>query len=95
MRRTHGVLIAVGIALVGACTESSGVADPAPPPTVASVQGAVKFWDASATVAWNKIARDLVVKYSTAGIPAIRVYTLVTVAQYTAIIAAENALAAE
>jgi membrane-associated phospholipid phosphatase len=51
----------------------------------------VKFWEASATVAWNQIARDLVVKNNTGAIPANRVYTLVSVAQYNAIVAAEDA----
>lgn len=91
MPPTHHKLLAVGMVLVGACAESTGIADPARPPAVASAQRAVQFWDASATVAWNKVARDLVVKTGTGPIPAIRVYALVTVAQYNAIIAAEDA----
>ena len=90
MGPAHRMLMVVGTALIGGCTESTWVVDPARRPAVASTQSAVKFWDASATVAWNQVARDLVLKYSTAPIPAIRVYTLVTVAQYNAIIAAED-----
>lgn len=36
------------------------------------------------TLAWNALARDLVKKYSTGAAPAIRVYALVSVAQYQA-----------
>jgi len=51
----------------------------------------VKFWEAGATVAWNRTARDLIAKNRTVPQAAIRVLALLTVAQYNAIIAAEDA----
>jgi hypothetical protein len=53
--------------------------------------GAKPVGEANTTVAWNEISRELVMKDSTGAGPAIRVYTLVSVAQYNAVIAAEAA----
>ena len=53
-------------------------------------EATVKFWNAGACVRWNEIARDLVAKYRTSHPMASRVYALVSVAQYDALIATWN-----
>ena len=52
---------------------------------------AVKFWDAGATVSWNKLATDLAAAAPAPGINAIRMYTYLSLAQFRA---AEAAVAA-
>jgi membrane-associated phospholipid phosphatase len=88
MSRKHLILMVAAAALAAACAEPTSI--PEPEVRVLSSQTAVKFWEAGETVAWNAVARDLVVKYSTGGIPAIRVFTLLSIAQYNAIVAAED-----
>jgi len=51
----------------------------------------VTFWESGASVYWNSVARDLVVKYKSSPFAALRGYALVSHAQYSAIIAAQNA----
>jgi PAP2 superfamily protein len=78
-------LTSIGAAVLVACAEPVAVRAPA----VDARTDAVHFWESGATVAWNQVARGLVVKY-TGAIPAIRVYALLSVAQYNSIIAAED-----
>jgi len=52
---------------------------------------AVRFWESGASVYWNQVARDLVVKYKFNAFQAIRGYAALSVAQYNGIVAAENA----
>jgi hypothetical protein len=54
------------------------------------IEKAVRFWDGDAVVRWNEITRDLVAKHRTDHPTASRVYALVSVAQYDALIAAWN-----
>lgn len=85
--RWAGLAAALGAVLVAGCQEPTtpgGAAGPLAP-------RAVKQWEAGATVGWNRIARDMVVEHSTGAAPAIRVYALLSVAQYNAVIAAEDA----
>jgi membrane-associated phospholipid phosphatase len=87
MYRSRRILLTIATATLGAaCGEPVVALDPPTPLT----DGAVKFWEAGATVAWNEVARNLVVKYSTSPFASIRVYALLTVAQYNAVIAAEQ-----
>jgi hypothetical protein len=79
--------VTAGALLLGACRDEAATTGPAAGPAVR----AVKFWEAGATVGWNRIARDMVVEHATGAAPAIRVYALVSVAQYNAVIAAEDA----
>ncbi len=51
-------------------------------------QATVEFWNAGAVVRWNEIARDLVAKHRTSAPAASRVYALVSVAQFDALLAA-------
>src|SRR5262249_31298529 len=53
----------------------------------AEQEAVVHFWDAGATVRWNEIARDLVARHSTSHPEASRVYALLSVAQYDALVA--------
>ncbi len=50
----------------------------------------IEFWDQGASVRWNEIARNLVVKYKTDPPMASRIYALLSIAQYDALIAAWN-----
>jgi len=53
-------------------------------------QATVEFWNAGASVRWNEIARDLVAKHRTVPPMAARLYALLSVAQYDALVAAWN-----
>lgn len=55
-------------------------------------QAMVEYWQAGAVVRWNEMARQLVSKYTTNPPMASRVYALLSVAQYDALLAvADNA----
>ena len=56
----------------------------------ADTQTSVEFWATGASVRWNEIARALVAKHHTAPPLASRVYALLSVAQYDALVAAWN-----
>ena len=56
--------------------------------TSAQSRDTVNFWNTGACVRWNEIARSLVIKYSTNPPLASRVYALVSVAQYDALVVA-------
>jgi membrane-associated phospholipid phosphatase len=58
--------------------------------STANTKSVVEFWDAGASLRWNEIARDLVAKHRTAPPLASRVYALLSVAQYDALVAAWN-----
>jgi len=75
--------------LLAACHEPVAVADP----RTASTGAAEVARAASATVAWNRVARDLVVKHRTSVPASIRMFALLSVAQYNGIVAAENGTA--
>jgi len=51
-------------------------------------QAAVEFWNTGAAVRWNEIARELVAKHRTSAPAASRVYALLSVAQFDALVAA-------
>jgi len=85
-RRVFSSFIAAALAVV-ACSDAATV----PTAPVASSQAAVKFWDAGSSVSWNKTARDLIAARGVGTPPAqARILTYVSVAQYNAIVAAEN-----
>lgn len=72
---------------LGACSEAptSAVADGP------QFQGAIKFWEAGSSVSWNKTARDLVVARAVSSpIAQVRIMTYLSVAQYNAVVAAED-----
>ncbi|MDF1504802.1 vanadium-dependent haloperoxidase [Roseisolibacter sp. H3M3-2] len=73
---------------LAACADAPTVAVPPAPST-----NAVKFWDASASLAWNRTARELIGARSDAGNPTTqaRLFTYLSIAQYNAVVAAEEA----
>jgi len=73
-------------ALVAACHDSIAAARPTP-----SSASVVKATELGATVTWNQVARSLVMKYNTSAPATIRMFALLTVAQYNAIVDAEKA----
>lgn len=84
---TRRITLMASAALLAGCRDATApVALPGP-----STSAAVHFWEAGGTVAWNEVARNLVVKYSTNAFAAIRAYTLLTVSQYNALSTAEKA----
>ena len=72
-------------ALVAACQDSITVDGPAP-----SGARAAQVAEAGATVTWNKVARDMVVKYGTSAPATIRMFAILSVAQYNALVDAEK-----
>ncbi len=56
----------------------------------AAVNESIAYWNNGSVVRWNEIARRLVIKNSTSAPMASRVYALVSVAQYDALVAAWN-----
>ena len=77
---------ALSIALVAACQDQATVVAPQP-----SADLAARSADTVATVKWNEVARDLVKKYNTSAPATIRLFALLTVSQYNAIVDAERA----
>jgi len=83
-------LLSCALALVGgACSDQPGAVEPTAAPSTAQAS-AVKFWESNAPVYWNGVARQLVGTYRFNALQAIRGYSIVSVAQYNAAIAAEN-----
>jgi membrane-associated phospholipid phosphatase len=78
---------ALSIALVAACNEQATVVAPPGPSTARTATPA----DTVATVKWNEVARSLVMKYNTSAPATIRMFALLTVAQYNAIVGTEKA----
>ena len=78
-------------AVIGAaCSDDPLTVEPTSLPSSAEVD-AVKFWESNAPVYWNGMARHLVGSYRFNALQAIRGYSIVSVAQYNAAIAAEKA----
>jgi len=85
-RALKGGLVAAAL-LLAACSEptTSAIRE------VPSQQGAVKFWEVGSSVSWNKTARDLVVSRAVSSpISQVRIMTYLSVAQYNAVVAAED-----
>ena len=93
-RKQSQFLYAAGAALVlAACADRPTEPDtPLPHGNGSPDASAVKFWEAGSAVAWNGIARDFLVAPGRAFNPFLesRVLTYLSLAQYNAIIAAEN-----
>jgi membrane-associated phospholipid phosphatase len=85
-RAGRWTLVLPAAALVGACQEPVAVGDRPTPFT----DVAVNFPQAGAAVAWNQVARDLVAEYRTSVPASIRMFALLSVAQYNAIVHAEK-----
>jgi len=87
------VALAAFALAIGACTDAA----PAPTMPGRPSLSAVKFWEAGSSVAWNRTARELVaaraVNDATFKDPArlMRIFTYLSIAQYNAVLAAEDA----
>jgi membrane-associated phospholipid phosphatase len=88
MTRRTGTLqtvLIVGLA-IGACSEPTTAPAPDRPQL-----SAIKFWEAGSSIAWNQTARDLIATRAvTSPIVQVRIMTYLSVAQYNAIVAAED-----
>jgi len=56
----------------------------------AAVNESIAYWNNGSVVRWNEIARSLVIKHNTSAPMASRVYALLSVAQYDALVSAWN-----
>ena len=81
-------ILAVALALsAGACSDR--VASPFGPEAPRSA--AIKFWDAGSSVAWNTTARQLAGARASSPVAQARLFGYLSIAQYNAIVAAEDA----
>lgn len=73
--------------MVGACGDA-----PTAPASGGAELSVVKFWEAGSSVGWNQTARDLIAARAVASpIAQVRILAYLSVAQYNAIVAAEDA----
>jgi membrane-associated phospholipid phosphatase len=86
-RASPGVL-GLGLALsLAACTDATG-----PAPTPAGPQSAaVKFWESGSAVAWNRIGSERSTARNVGPVVSARILAYLSIAQYNAVIAAEDA----
>jgi hypothetical protein len=79
-------ILAVATLAVVACTEPTTSPAPGGAPSLAEV----KVWEGGSSVAWNKTARDLMAIRGTGAAPQARILAYLSVAQYNAIVTAED-----
>lgn len=86
-RALPGVVAAVLSLAIVACS------DPATSPLAPTVaeRSAVKFWEVGSSVAWNATARTLLTARAASPIAQARILAYLSVAQYNAVVAAEDA----
>ena len=84
-------LLAGALALATACSDTPTAPVETPVNTSQVANSAVKFWEAGASVAWNQTARDLFVARAV-GAPHVqgRILTYLSLAQYNAVVTAED-----
>lgn len=82
------VLLMMGFTVIaGGCQDGSVPTQSDSPATLSEAGGAVKFWEAGSSVRWNRIAIDL---WRARGGPAGRINTYLSLAQYQAVLAAQD-----
>ena len=86
------LVIVLGVA---GCADSSTATIPIPASSSAAANsGATKFWEVGASVRWNELLRDLIASKPASGKPnqqaTLRAFTYLSLAQYDAVIAAED-----
>ena len=85
---TRSILGVTTALAITACTEPAT----SPAVTAAPSVSAVKFWEAGSSVAWNRTARDLIAARNVAAVATqARILAYLSVAQYNAVVAAEDA----
>ena len=83
--------VGAALALATACADSNTGPSMATLERPGITTSAVKYWEAGATVAWNKTARDLIVaRAQTAPHIQLRILAYLTLAQYNAAVTAED-----
>ena len=88
---TRFSLVAGIAALATACAETNTAPSGTDTGRSEIANAAVKFWEAGATVAWNQTARELVAARAVASPAAqLRIFAYLTLAQYNAIVTAED-----
>jgi membrane-associated phospholipid phosphatase len=88
---TRFSLVAGIAALATACAETNTAPSGTDTGRSEIANAAVKFWEAGATVAWNQTARELVAARAVANPAAqLRIFAYLTLAQYNAIVTAED-----
>ena len=87
MLRKISLLGTVALA-AGACSDQPNAVEPISPSTAQT--NAVHVWESNAASYWNDLARQLVATYRFNALQAIRGYSIVSLAQYNAAIAAEK-----
>jgi hypothetical protein len=82
------ILAATAVLAAAACSEPTTSPAPVATPSLA----AVKFWEAGSSVAWNQTARELIASRNVAAVASqARILAYLSVAQYNAIVTAEDA----
>ena len=66
---------------IAACTDSINAPGSVPPPLPDAPTSGDVSTTLNMTTSWNQLTRNTVVKYATGAAPAVRIYTLVAVAQ--------------
>jgi hypothetical protein len=85
----NALLACAATVMVVACADQPNTVGPVVGPGAAQ-EDAVQFWENNAPVYWNAVARQLVAANRWNALQAIRGYSIVSVAQYNAAIAAEK-----
>jgi hypothetical protein len=94
--QVHTSLVVVAALVIGSgvssCADSSTAPMPQRVSPTAAGADAVKFWEAGASVYWNALLRDLIAGKSTKPNQqvTIRAFTYLSLAQYNAVVAAED-----
>jgi hypothetical protein len=91
MSRSRFFILTVGLGglALGGCSERVAAPSRALNPRLST--DAIKFWDASATVRWNAIARDQTLTHAVSQQFGSRTFAYLSLAQYNAAVAAEDA----
>src|SRR5678815_738110 len=87
----RNLFLLLGSAIISGACGPDASKPVAPSAQAPDAQAAPTFWDSGASVYWNSVARNLVVKYSSSPFAAIRGYALLSHAQYLSTVQAEDA----
>ncbi|HYW30461.1 MAG TPA: hypothetical protein VE869_03060, partial [Gemmatimonas sp.] len=98
VRHIVPALVALAVSLtLGGCSEApTSTIESSNETSIATAAlakgGAPKFWEQGSSVYWNRMGRELLATTPLAGNPAVqaRVFTYLAIAQYNAVVAAEN-----
>jgi hypothetical protein len=86
----RNLFLLLGSAIISSACDPDASTPVAPSTHAPHAQAAPNFWDSGASVYWNSVARDLVIKYKSSPFAAIRGYALLSHAQYMSAVEAED-----